>query len=226
MDNVITTYNEGKLLVRAMDFPQLQHGIEGLEYNCTEWANEFCLLLDGKLTSASSTLIIPGVGVSTYKSIGFLINSDLADCYHICKSDSGSSGNVATGNFFANTPDFETIDELANYIITSRDNKMNEVNINTSIESVLGLFINECPKQDQLLKMIYLARRCLKDITGIEYPIYSYDLRNGKLNYVELTNDLEEHIIQNLRSTKLMYWPDNYEEAVTEEIKNRNAHLL
>ena len=33
MDEVVNIYSEGKLLVRAMDFPQLQRGKDGFEYN-------------------------------------------------------------------------------------------------------------------------------------------------------------------------------------------------
>ena len=79
MDDIKTLYNEGKLLVRAMDWPQLKNGINGFEYDCTTWANEFCMLMNEGLSSVSSTLIVPDIGVSTYKNIGFLINSDLAN---------------------------------------------------------------------------------------------------------------------------------------------------
>lgn len=35
MIDAYTLYNESKLLVRAMDWPYLKRGINGLEYNCT-----------------------------------------------------------------------------------------------------------------------------------------------------------------------------------------------
>ncbi len=192
MAEVENIYNEGKLLVRAMDYPQLQMGNSGPEYDCSVWANEFCRLMNGKLTSASSTLIVPGVGVSTYKNIGFLIDSDKADCHHISKSDSSSSGNISDGDFLANNADYQTIEELANYIRTSQDTTMNEVNINSSVDSVVGLFLNECPKQAFLLQMLYVAKECIKNITGVDYPIYSYDSNNGRLNRIVLTDELEQ----------------------------------
>ena len=226
MDEAESIYSEEKLLVRAMDFPQVQRGTNGLEYNCSDWANEFCMLMDGKLTSASTTLIVPGVGVSTYKNIGFLIDSELANCFHIAKSDSCSSGNINDGDFHAAEPDFKTINELANYIRTSGDTTMNEVNINASIDSVVGLFFNECPNQELLLQMIYIVKKCLINITGIDYPIYSYDSKNGKLNYIDLTNELETQIIQNLKTTNLFYWPDEYEEPVVGKIENSHSHVL
>lgn len=224
MSKVEELYNAGKLLVRAMDFPQLKKGEDGLEYDCTTWANEFCMLTNGMLSSASTTLIVPNVGVSTYKNIGFLINSDLSYCFHISKSDSGSSGNINSGDFFANGADFETINQLANYIKDNNDTTMNEVNINTSIESVEGLFFNECPSQDLLLQMIYVVRSCLKSITGIEYPVYSYNINNGKLNYIELTDELEQQIIQSLEASKLFYWPDEYEEPIVDELKSTHNY--
>ena len=226
MDNVESIYNEGKLLVRAMDFPQIQKGTNVFEYNCSNWANEFCMLMDKNLTSASSTLIVPGIGVSTYKNIGFLIDSTKADCFHIAKLDSGSSGNISNGDFSANKADFQSINELANYIKTSGDTNMNEVNINTSIDSVVGLFFNECLNQELLLQMLYVVKVCIKDITGIDYPIYSYDSKNGKLNQFVLTDELVNRITQGLKSNQLFYWPDNYSQPVTKEIGSTNSHIL
>lgn len=226
MDKVESLYAEGKLLVRAMDFPQIQRGTNGFEYDCSNWANEFCLLMDGKLTSASSTLIIPGVGVSTYKNIGFLIDSDLSNCFHITKSDSSSSGNINDGDFHASEPDFKTIAELANYISTSGDSTMNEVNINASIDSVVGLFFNECPNQELLLQMLYVAKECIKDITGIDYPIYSYNSKNGRLNSFVLTDEIVKQITQSLKTNQLFYWPDNYDDPVEKEITITNSHIL
>lgn len=224
MNDAKTLYNERKLLVRAMDWPQLKNGIDGLEYDCTTWANEFCMLMNEGLSSASSTLIVPEIGVTTYKSIGFLINSDLANCFHISKSDSGSSGNIKNGDFFANKADFQTIMELTNYIKDSNDNTMNEVNIQATIDSVVGLFINECLQQDKLLQMIYVIKKCLENITGIDYPIYSYNSKEGKISKIELTTELEQQIIQTLKTTQIFYWPDEYNEPVTSDIEDTNKH--
>ena len=97
MDKVKDIYNNKKLLVRAMDYPNLQKGPDGLEYDCSIWANEFCMLKNGTFSSVSTTLIVPDVGVMIYKNIGFLIDSDLADCFHISKIDSSSRGNLLDG---------------------------------------------------------------------------------------------------------------------------------
>ncbi|MGN0974209.1 MAG: hypothetical protein ACI4OT_05640 [Bacilli bacterium] len=224
MNDTKILYNEGKLLVRAMDWPQLKNGINGLEYDCTAWANEFCMLMNEGLSSASSTLIVHDIGVSTYKNIGFLINSDLANCFHISKSDSGSSGNIKNGDFFANKADFRTIIELENYIKTNNDNTMNEVNIEASIDSVVGLVINECLQQDKLLQMIYVVKNCLENITGIDYPIYLYNSKEGKINKIELTDELEQQIIRTLKTTRIFYWPDEYDEPIISDIEDTHKY--
>lgn len=226
MDKVEELYNSGKLLVRAMELPHLKIGTDGKELDCSTWANEFSMLMNGTLSSASSTLIVPDVGVSTYKNIGFLVNSDLANCFHISKSDSGSSGNIKDGDFFANKADFQTIAELASYIKANNATTMNEVNICASLDSVVGLFINKCEKEDYLLKMIYVVKTCLKQLTNVDYPIYSYDKNNGKLNYIELTNELEEQIIDSLETKNMFYWPDDFDEPVTSEIISPYTHTI
>lgn len=184
------------------------------------------MLMSGNLSSASTTLIVPGVGVSTYKSIGFLINSDMADCFHISKSDSCSSGNIDDGDFHAGEKDFETIAELANYVKANDATTMNEVNIKTSIDSVVGLFINECQNKDKLLAMIYMVKKCLAKITAIDYPIYLYNSRTGSLSEIELTYELEQEIIHNLKTTQLFYWPDNYDNPVVSDIKDEYINRL
>ncbi len=66
---------------------------------------------------------------------------------------------------------------------------MNEVNINASTDSFIVLFFNECPMQGLLLQRIYVAKECIKDITEIDYSIYSYDSQKGRLNKIFLTYD-------------------------------------
>ena len=226
MEDAVSLYNQDKLLVRAMDWPQISRGSEGLQYDCTSWANEFDMMMNKTLSSASSTLIVPGVGVSTYKNIGFLINSDKADCFHIATSDSGSSGNLENGDFHANKADFATISELANYIKENNSTDLNEVNINTNIDSVVGLFINECPLQERLLQMIYVAKKCIESMSGIDYPVYLYNSSEGKLKQMQISHEKEEEIIASLRTTQLFYWPDTYTEPVTEDLNMIKSHIM
>lgn len=214
LDNVEVVYNNNKLLARAMDLPQLErHGNE-LVYNSSIWANEFELLMNEGLSSASSTLLVPDINVKTYKNIGFLINSDLVNCFHIAKSDSGSHGNIANGDFFANKADFTSIEDLANYIKTYHHNDINEVNIQAHIDSVLGLFVNKCIMQEYLLQNILVVKETLKNLTGVEYPIYIYDIESGKIDRVELLEELEQGLIDKLKAKTVFYWTDKIEEPI------------
>jgi len=214
MDDVERVYNEGKLLIRAMDGVYLSNDGDGKKYECQTWGNEFATLMNNGMNALSTTLIIPGVGVRTYKNIGFLINSDYAECFHISKSDSLSSGNTIDGSFSANKSSFNTISELAQYISIKRDITMNEVNINTKIDSVLGLFINKCQNIKELIKEVYVVKCILKEMTGIDYPIYVYDFVNGKLEQLYLSKEQEDAIIDSLESDKVTCWPDEYDEPI------------
>lgn len=226
VDLVKQIYKEEKLLVRAMDWPRLQRSGDNLEYDCTTWANEFSLLANKTLSSASTTLIVPNVGVSTYKSIGFLINSDLVNCFHIAISDSGSSGNIENGDFFANNSDFDNIEGLANYIKDNNSTTMNEVNIVASLDSVIGLFVNKCGQYQYLLALILIIQKCLKHMLGIEYPIYLYDSKCGSIERVELTVEFQEEIASSLKTKKIFYWPDEYNEPVFESLDNSESKSL
>ena len=204
MNDAQELYNEGKLLARAMGLP-----LELLRddvYDCSTWANEFILMMKNKYFSVSSTLIIPNVAVSLYKNIGFLVNSDLVDCYHISKNDSNSSGNIDNGDFIAGKNDFNSILELATYIKSTHAVEMNEVNFNGNINSVVGLFIQKpinIERQFDLLKIIYAVQKCLEIIVGITYPIYMYDRANGIIQKIEITKELEDKIHMELNIHKV-----------------------
>ena len=226
MDLVEQIYSEKKLLLRAMDWPRLQRNVNDLEYDCTTWANEFSLLEKGKLSSVSTTLIVPNVGVSTYKNIGFLINSDFVNCFHISISDSGSSGDIDNGDFFANNSDFDNIEELSKYINENNSTIMNEVNIVASLDSVVGLFVNKCEHQHFLLSQTFIIQNFLKHMFDIEYPIYLYDSKCGRIERMELTPELQEEITSNLKTKNIFYWPDDYDEPVIESLDNIKSKML
>ena len=67
MDNVIKLYNENKLLIRAMDLPILSKNNDSLYYDCTTWIEEFELLVTNILSSISTTLIVPNIGIKNIK---------------------------------------------------------------------------------------------------------------------------------------------------------------
>ena len=58
------------------------------------------------------------------------------------------------------------------------------------------------------------------------YPIYSYDSKNGRLSSFILTDEVVEQITHGLKSNQLFYWPDNYDKPVVKEIGITNLHVL
>ena len=151
-DNVIDLYNNGKLIIRAVDLPNLHKTNDLIKYDCSTWANEFAMMMNNDFDSVSSTLLVPNVGVKTYKNVGFLVNSDEAIVQHIANSDSGSRGSIKNGDFFANKSNYDSLDELANYIMKNKSTDMNEVNLNIPINAVVGLVLIKSQNVVQHLK--------------------------------------------------------------------------
>jgi hypothetical protein len=220
MDDVETLYKENKLLARAMDLPMILVNSGKKYYDCNTWACEFDLLMNDQIDSLSTTLIVSDVGVRTYKNVGFLMNSDLVECIHVSDTDSSSYGSVRNGDFHANDSDLSTVSELANYVKDNNATEMNEVNVNASIDSVVGLFINKCQYSNYLLKNIYAVKYMLKKFTGIDYPIYLYDFLNGKLELIDLTKEEEEELMSTSEASYISYWPDSLNEGVFEPIES------
>ncbi len=225
IDDVNAVYENGKLLARAMEFPMISRDY----FDCSVWEKEFSLLMNNKYNSASSTLIIPNVGVSLYKSIGFFVNSDLVNCHHIAKSDSGSYGNIADNDFSANRADFKTINELAEYIRTTKSRALNEVNFSGNIDAVMGLFIvnsaNEKVHYNNIIG-IYVIQKFLEKITEIEYPIYLYDRNKGMIEKLEITKEMESYIKEEIATKSILYWPDDLDKPIIENIVNLSHKVL
>lgn len=195
MFNVNFIYNSGNLLIRAVDLPRT-HLIDGkFSIDCSVWANEFAMMSNNNFYSVSSTLLIPDVPIQTYKNVGYLVDGSKVHCHHIAISDSGSSGNVSEGTFMANKADFNALDELASFIKNNNYSTMNEVNANLTLDAVIGLVFLKCPREDLLLKNMLIIKNCIKDLTGIDYPIYAYDSALGKISQIEITNELHEKLV-------------------------------
>ena len=209
MDEVKEIYNKGKLLLRAMDQPVIKISKDRKYYDCLTWVDEFTSLKNEGLFSLSTTLIIPDVGVKTYKNNGFLIDASQVVCHHIAKEDSGSCGNYQAGDFMAKKPDFYRIEDLASYIKINNANVMNEVNINVKLDAIKGLFINKCIISSNLLKKIFVVRKMLENLVGVVYPIYLYDWNSGKLDLIDITTEMEDEIISSLDSDEIICWPDD-----------------
>ena len=224
MNYIEDKYNEGKLIIRAVDLPQLHRINDEVKYDCSIWANEFAMIMNDEFESVSSTLLIPNVGVKTYKNVGFLVDSDFAEIQHIALSDSGSSGSFRNGDFMANCSDFETLDRLANYIKVNNYTTMNEVNISIPINSVVGLVVIKCGNELKHLKAMMAVRECLHELTGIQFDIFEYDSNYGKINQIDLTDELIETIISSSNVNKYDYYTDYSDDIYEGSINNNRNH--
>ena len=102
---------------------------------------------------------------------------------------------------------------------------MNEVNVVASLDSVIGLFINKCSRQQYILSQALIIQKFLNHMFNIEYPIYLYDSKYGNIDRIELTVDLQDEIISNLQTKNIFYWPDDYNEpvfAIFDNVKSKS----
>lgn len=224
MSYVSEKYDEGKLIIRAVDLPRLHKVNNEIKYDCSVWANEFAMIMNNEFESVSSTLLIPNVGVKTYKNVGFLVDSDFAGIQHIALSDSGSRGNFRNGDFKANPPDFEVLEQLANYIKINNYTTMNEVNISIPLNSVVGLVVMKCGNELKHLKRMMIVRKCLYELTGIEFDIFEYDSNYGKIKQIDLTDELLDAINSIPGVDKYDYYTDYSDEIYEGSIDFTRSH--
>lgn len=217
-------FNEDKMLVRAMDEPSLRRNDSSLFYDFSVWAEEADIAKNDRLTSLSSTLLVPGEKIPTYKNMGFLLNSEKADIVHVADSDSGSMGNVADGDFVANPTDLKTLSDLAAKTRTEKLRDMNEVNVNIKDDAIEGLFVNKCPSE-RPKAMILLAQEYYKLQTGKELPIFTYDQANGYLQPLEMSKEEKKDFLERMYQNKKIHSPVvgyTLDNAYTEETQYTN----
>lgn len=217
-------FNEDKMLVRAMDEPFLRRNDNSLFYDFSVWAEEADIAKNDRLTSLSSTLLVPGEKIPTYKNMGFLLSGEKADIIHVADSDSGSMGNIADGDFVANQTDLKTLSDLAVKTRTEKLRDMNEVNVNIKDDAIVGLFVNKCPSE-RPKAMILLAQEYYKLQTGKELPIFTYDQANGNIQPLEMSKEEKIDFLEKMCQSKKIhssivgYTLDN---AYSEETKYSN----
>lgn len=144
--------------------------------------------------------------------MGFIINSNKTEVIHVADSDSGS-GTDKEGNLVANETDLHSLAELAQKTKEQKLKDMNEVNINFKDDAIMGLFVNKC-LSERPKALILLAQEYYKLHTRKELPIFTYDIKQGKLEEWKL-NDEEKHkflqdMLQDrtLRTSKIGYYLD------------------
>jgi len=213
-DNTIELFEQGKILARAMDAPGLARDLNTneLSYDFSIWAQE-CEYAKGEgLEGLSTTLLVSGEKIPTYKGIGFLIDSDKSDVFHIAERDSGSG--YGSAGFVANQADHKTLPELANAIRGKHEDIMNEVNINVKENGYVGLFANRAQSERPLAHII-LAQKSYELQTGKTLPIYIYDSKTGTLENLNMTLEQKQEFIKGcvdkkvLRSSNIFYQTEN-----------------
>ena len=193
-------FSSDKLLARAVDTPSLTRTAEGIAYDFSLW-EEYREGIDAREgTSLSTTLLVKGEKVQTYKGIGFLINSDKVEVFHINKQDNGSHGDIKQGNFSANPADFATLPELAEQIRKDHLHDYNECKINMeSTDAYVGLFAGSLDRQKAFA---ILAQQYYYTQTGKELPIYVYDYQASTLTPFKPTQQEKEDLFKTIKSSK------------------------
>lgn len=239
IEDVISLFKQGKILARAMETPSIYRNskTKDISYDFSVWADEYESAKQEGLWSLSTTMLISGESIPTYKSIGFLLNSDNTDVRHIAEMDSGSSGNEKNGDFRANSTEIKTLSELKDIIQSKHENIMNEVNINMRENAYIGLFANKVSNQLQVAQML-LAQKYYELQTNDILPMYVYDKENGQLENFNITLEEKANIIKSclerkkLRSSNILYETQNgefksvdYLEEIEKDIKLRDSLL-
>lgn len=238
-EDVISLFEQGKILARAMETPSIYRNSKtnDISYDFSVWADEYESAKQEGLWSLSTTLLISGESIPTYKSIGFLLNSDNTDVRHIAEMDSGSSGNEKNGDFRANSTEIKTLSELKDIIQSKHENVMNEVNINMRENAYIGLFANKVSNQLQVAQML-LAQKYYELQTNDILQMYVYDKEKGQLESFNITLEEKANIIKScleskkLRSSNIFYETQNgefksvdYLEEIEKDIKLRDSFL-
>ncbi|MBR6231901.1 MAG: hypothetical protein IKQ99_02250 [Alphaproteobacteria bacterium] len=195
-------FKEDKLLARAMGNSELSRNTNKKPpffRDFTIWATEVDLSLHDGLTTASSTLLVAGEKIPTYKSIGFLIDSTKAEIIHVADSDSCSGGDVANGDFRAAKTDLTTLAELADKTRKEKLTNMNEVNICIKNDAIVALFANKASSERPKAEIL-LAQEYYKMQTETELPIFIYDSDKGALTPFEITEDEKKNFLLSMRS--------------------------
>lgn len=214
MSNIINN----RILVRAMDYPYLKRNDGRIVNDFSTWATEYESACTQGLYSLSTTLLVQGETIPTYKPIGFIIDESKSAIRHISEQDSGSNGNELNNDFKANASDIDSLNELENIIKQKHENVMNEVNINIHDDAIVGLFAN-MSLSNRNAAIILLAQKYFFMQTGKELPIYVYNYKEGFLSPLNMSQEEKIQFIEQCIENKIIMSSDIFYETEKGEIK-------
>jgi hypothetical protein len=198
-------FTEGNLLVRGLDAPALDRdetGAFSLKYDTIDRETDDMFERGDAhgLWYASSTLLLPGKTIPTYKNFGFMFNGATSEIHHVSNQDSGSSGQG--DRFRAAESTLTSLADLA-AVVTNKSPRMNEVNATFQSTDLKGIFALEAPNPTAKLHAWFM-RQHMKDTTGIEYPLYAYDVGAGEIKAWQPTAEDVKDILNVVITSKPM----------------------
>lgn len=193
-------FRSNRLVVRAMDAPRVNP--QGM-YDYEVWNHEIDIMSsDYGLRSASTTLLVPGESVATYKSYGMMFDGGQLETLHIHPTDSNSNGDLNDRAHFTQwskgTPGMQSYDELATHTRVTHSNEMNEINANIPLHALRGIFAHKAPTDIPVLDAL-VSQRHLSDEYDLAVPIFLYDRSVGQLQELNLSPKDVEAMIQNYK---------------------------
>ena len=233
-DNVKDLFEQGKILARAMEDPSIyrQSKNNKFYYDFSGVVAEIDEAKTKGKDSASTTLLLPGEDIPTYRAYGFLIDSEKTDLIHIAERDSGSSGETSKGDFHAYAKSLTSLDALSEQILVEGGkHSMNEVNVCMKDNAYVGVFTN---LDKRSIAFGIILQKLNEFQIGKTLPLYMYEKKHGQLTTLDL--DIEQKIdiikecLQNKRlATADIYYQSGKEENylnILEELEKEKAKLL
>ena len=186
LDFIQQTFSRDQLLVRAMEpIGEIFAEESGIEFDFSSWRQEYGRIQNSTLR-ASSTLLIPGQSIPTYKPYGFIFDAATATVHGAYEADCGS---CTREDGTLNIPEEGrlTVKELAGKIRTTRvqTHAMNEVLATYS--TPIGLFVRNGDKK-QLIEILLIQKR-LQQKHHLSLPLYLYEQGQGTLIYSQIDAD-------------------------------------
>lgn len=230
-NNIISLFKKGELLARGMESSNLnrEYRTGKIYYDYSGVSGEINeAMVNGKDT-ASTSLLISGNRMNTYKANGFLIDSNKTDIVHISLTDSGSSG--GGNDFYASGESLSSLQELVETSNSGNYNPMNEINVNMGVEAYRGIFTSTSKYNvAQGIIMQKIAERMLQR----KLPIFQYDNMRGKLTNLQLSKEEKISIIkqciedQKLRTNEIQYEIDGqmFSFDILEELEKENSQSI